>query len=170
MTNLGPNMQQTKDELTKLEQQKWIDQYTRVVFVEFNTWNPNTNLFSLVTLSFEFSMTGGVEIWKDFESVYLYRYTGGIGLVNLIVEIISLIVGVVSLVKEVKNMIKLKWEYFLELWNVVTFAAICLYFSSVAMYVWRSVLIVDTMNDVMNNRGKFSTIEAIKFSFSSIFV
>lgn len=36
-----------------LEDQAWIDRYTRAIFIEFTVYNPGTNLFAINTLLLE---------------------------------------------------------------------------------------------------------------------
>ena len=38
----------------------WLDKYTRAVFVELAVFNPNVNLFSVITLLVEFPQTNAV--------------------------------------------------------------------------------------------------------------
>lgn len=73
VANLGNNPLETEVLLQELKSNAWIDKYTRVMFLEFNTWNPNTNLFSFVTISFEYLITGSLVYWTDIQSVQLYR-------------------------------------------------------------------------------------------------
>ena len=55
----------------------WLDEQTRVIFIEFAIYNVNTALFTTVTLTFELPTLGGIFMWKQIDSVQLYRYTGG---------------------------------------------------------------------------------------------
>ena len=43
-----------------LANSRWLDKYTRAVFVEMALFNPNVNLFSMVTLLVEFPRTNAV--------------------------------------------------------------------------------------------------------------
>lgn len=74
VTNLGRTYREAQDILDELQAMHWIDKHTRVLFVEFNLWNPNTNLFSFITISLEFLITGSLVNWDDIKSVELYRY------------------------------------------------------------------------------------------------
>lgn len=48
-------------EITELKQTGWIDKLTGVVFVEFNSFNVNTNTLSAITLIVEYMPTGVVQ-------------------------------------------------------------------------------------------------------------
>ena len=45
--------------VNELQDHKWIDEYTRAVFVEFLLYNPTVNLFAVSMLNFEFTPIGG---------------------------------------------------------------------------------------------------------------
>lgn len=72
--NFDNTYQSSEHLLNQLVEANWIDQYTRVIIAEFSVWNPNTNLFSFLTISFEFIETGSMETWKEIKSVELYRF------------------------------------------------------------------------------------------------
>lgn len=57
MMNLGRNLNNTYYIIKLMKDSNWLDKRTRVVFVEFLTYNTNANLFSAVTLIFERSAT-----------------------------------------------------------------------------------------------------------------
>lgn len=57
MMNLGRNLNNTYYIIKLMKQSNWLDRRTRVVFVEFLTYNANQNLFSAVTLIFERTAT-----------------------------------------------------------------------------------------------------------------
>ena len=59
-----------------LEANRWVDQYTRAVVIEFNVLNPNSKLFNQVIVSFEYTNDGGT-LWNvGVDVVQLYRYAG----------------------------------------------------------------------------------------------
>lgn len=45
----------------------WLDQRTRAVFLEFTVYNPNVNLFASVVLLTEFLTTGGATATADIK-------------------------------------------------------------------------------------------------------
>ncbi|XP_031337831.1 polycystin-2-like [Photinus pyralis] len=64
----------TPNSIPVLKKSLWIGRGTRVVFVEFPTYNSNTNLFCVVKLVFEIPPTGGVVTSHSFRVVRLLRY------------------------------------------------------------------------------------------------
>ena len=49
----------------ELEIKQWLDTLTRAVNLEFNVYNPDTNLFSLVSCLIEFPAHGGAIVTRD---------------------------------------------------------------------------------------------------------
>ena len=63
------------DMIDALESNRWIDVYTRAIFVEFNLLNPNTAMANTGKIIFEYP-TQGNKLWSTrMEVVQLYRYT-----------------------------------------------------------------------------------------------
>ena len=42
-----------------MKDEHWIDEFTRVVFIEFLIYNPNTNIYGVMMSLFEFTEDGG---------------------------------------------------------------------------------------------------------------
>jgi hypothetical protein len=63
-----------RDKMSELEQEGWIDRYTRAVFVEFTVYNPGVNLFAVSTMLAEFRPSQGIVPSYRFEPVMLFPY------------------------------------------------------------------------------------------------
>ena len=53
--------QRVESFIADLEDEKWIDQYTRSIFVEFVVFNPNVNLFAMINVVFESPTAGNFQ-------------------------------------------------------------------------------------------------------------
>ncbi|KAI1309439.1 Polycystin-2 [Halotydeus destructor] len=71
IVDLGLTKHGAKDTLAKLKKNLWIDRGTRVVFVDFTTYNPNINLFVVTKLIAEFPATGGMMTSWQFRTLNL---------------------------------------------------------------------------------------------------
>ncbi|RWS19231.1 polycystin-2-like protein, partial [Leptotrombidium deliense] len=60
IVDLGLNKTKAYETVKMLKQHLWIDRGTRVVFMDFTTYNPNVNLFVVSKLVAEFPATGGM--------------------------------------------------------------------------------------------------------------
>ena len=59
VASLGHTYEQADAVVQELMLHRWVDEYTRVVFIEFLTYNPNINLFGIGMSAVEFTETGG---------------------------------------------------------------------------------------------------------------
>jgi len=56
-----------------LEANRWVDEYTRAVLVEFNVLNPNSKLFNQIILIFEYTSDGST-LWTTNVNVVRFHY------------------------------------------------------------------------------------------------
>ncbi|KAG8297120.1 hypothetical protein J6590_041428 [Homalodisca vitripennis] len=69
LTTLGPKRRQADLTLADLRENYWQDARTRVVFLELTLYNANKNLFSQVTLTVEYMITGSTLLNARITSV-----------------------------------------------------------------------------------------------------
>ena len=120
--------------VSALHQLQWIDRRTRAVIVELTLYNPNSELFTAVTLLAEFLPSGGVESNSRFEAVsfLVFKSTS-----QLICFIIYMFFIIYMMVLEIQSLIKLKLKYFKQFWSVITLGIIVCSWTNVGIYVWR---------------------------------
>lgn len=58
-----------QNNLTKLYQLQWTDSQTRAIIIQMSLYNPNSQLFTSVTLLSEFLPTGGIQTSSRFEPI-----------------------------------------------------------------------------------------------------
>jgi len=66
---------QIKEDLLELQQQHWINNHTRAIFLEFSVYNAQVNLFAICTFAAEFLPGGGIiPYWcgKFFRFITIY--------------------------------------------------------------------------------------------------
>ncbi len=137
-----------------MEQSGWLDYNTRAVFLEFNVWNANTNLFNMVTLLVEFSTSGYSTFSHTIETARLYRYHGAGGVLALLSEIACVIFIIVMAVLETRKMIQKRASYFRSVYNITQLLIVLLFAVSIVLYIYRSLWTIWTVEELMNNRGK----------------
>lgn len=59
-----------------METSRWLDSYTKAIFVEFNVYNANVNLFCLVTFILETTMIGKACVYICVVETPLVSITG----------------------------------------------------------------------------------------------
>ena len=55
----GNTYEEAVEVVDELIEHRWLDEYTRAIFIEFLTYNPNLNLFGISLSVAEFTETGG---------------------------------------------------------------------------------------------------------------
>lgn len=140
--------------LAAMKRLNWLDQFTRAVFVEFNVWNANTNLFNQIQIAFEFTPFGSVASYGRVDSIDLYRYTGSQGVLNMATEILCLVFMVILTASTIYAMVRQHAER-KSLWNWLLIGSFILFYASLALYALRSYLTVGALNTAMNSASKF---------------
>eukprot|EP00668_Euglena_longa_P001744 GGOE01002054.1.p1 GENE.GGOE01002054.1~~GGOE01002054.1.p1 ORF type:complete len:1534 (+),score=465.72 GGOE01002054.1:50-4651(+) len=79
VVDLTQNITQMKKFLKHLQQQRWIDDPTRMVAVEFTLFNPFVGQYIAARLMFEIPPSGGVFPSEHFVTFRLQRYTKQVG-------------------------------------------------------------------------------------------
>ena len=141
-----------------LEGSNWLDYNTRAVFLEFNVWNVNTNLFNMVTVLMEFSTEGYRIASYTIETLQLYRYNGTGGVLALLAEIGCIVFIIVMSVIEIRKMMKRKRVYFRSVYNVTQLLIVLLFVVAFVLYICRSLWTVWTVEELMKNRGIFNIV------------
>uniref|UniRef100_A0A8C8A300 Polycystin 2 like 2, transient receptor potential cation channel n=1 Tax=Otus sunia TaxID=257818 RepID=A0A8C8A300_9STRI len=117
MFTLPRSKQESMQKLAFLRQNSWLTRGTRVVFIDFSTYNANLNLFCVIKLVVEFPATGGALTSSHIYSVKLLRYVTYYDYFLASCEIIFCLFIITFIIQEAIKMVKLKKEYFRSAWN-----------------------------------------------------
>ena len=154
VANLGDTLESASDMINALESNRWIDVYTRAIFVEFNLFNPNTAMANTGKVILEFSSQGN-KLWSTrMDVVQLYRYTGPNGVINLLSEIACAIFVIVISILEARKIYENRQLYFSSFWNCIQIIILILFFASVGLYTTRCLWTMWVVEDLMNNPGE----------------
>jgi len=123
------------------------------VVIEFNVLNPNSKLFNEVVFAFEYTSDGSSLWTSNVNVIQLYRYAGSAGVVALLSEIGCAIFVLVITVLEVIKIVRMRLRYFREIWNVLQWSALVLFYIAVGLYTMRCLWTVWVVEDLMNNPG-----------------
>lgn len=69
MSTLGRTLKNSLTNVKYLVRHRWIDERTRIIFIEFLTYSANTNIFNSVTVIFELSLSGYIRSVFDVSIV-----------------------------------------------------------------------------------------------------
>lgn len=129
---LKPN-ESSSSKLVNLSNMSWIDEMTRVIFIEFTLYNPNVNLFSNVIMSVEIASPGNIYTSHKVFTAELYNYVTNIP--KLISEAIFFFMTILFTCMEVKKakQIGLK-PYMKGFWNKLSMIQLFLCFTMMSIY------------------------------------
>ncbi|KAI8496966.1 hypothetical protein Bbelb_256210 [Branchiostoma belcheri] len=131
-----------------LERRQWIDSATRAIFVELIVYNPNANLFSVVSLLAEFSTLG--KVYTSHETTWSYAV--------LAFQILFVLVTFVFVYREVNRILLMGTEYFRLFWNLVEICVCLLSLAQIGLQLYTMYIILDF------NRNKAGTTNDRSFS------
>ncbi|KAM6978376.1 polycystin-1-like protein 2 [Tautogolabrus adspersus] len=155
VAELGPDFQNASSTLGGLFREKWLDMYTRAIFVEFTIYNANVNLFCIVTLLLETPAIGAFQFYSELQSVRLYQSTGALQIFVMAAEILYLIFILYYMFLQGKLMKQQKWAYFRSKWNIVELTIILLSWSALGVYIKRTLLGNRDMTYYQNHKDQF---------------
>ena len=142
--------------ISEIKKTGWIDKYSRAVFIEFTMYNPNVNLFTMVTFLMEFPVSGGCIHSLEVSSFKLLNYIGGSSAFVLVAEIIFVCVVfyyVGSVIRRMKRLgIKM---YFKETWNILDLIMVASSLCVIILYLGRHAYSIYALNQVKKLRGMY---------------
>eukprot|EP01116_Phalansterium_solitarium_P000642 TRINITY_DN10483_c0_g1_i1.p2 TRINITY_DN10483_c0_g1~~TRINITY_DN10483_c0_g1_i1.p2 ORF type:complete len:409 (-),score=133.96 TRINITY_DN10483_c0_g1_i1:777-1970(-) len=95
----------------------YIDDQTRVVFIDMMFYNANTDLHSWVRLTSEFPAVGGVLTTYDIRTHHVHRYQDAADFTILTLELIFVMMLLYYMVVEVVEIVREGRGYLADAWN-----------------------------------------------------
>ena len=148
-------------QVNNLFDNRWIDRHTRAVFVEGTLYNPNSNLFTSLTVLMEAPPTGGLFPKTEVLTYRLFRYVGDSQLFDLACEVFFLAFVIYFTYREAKLIHHQKKKYFKVMWNWIEVTVIALGWVSVAYYFVCLGVRTMTLAQHSNNAAKFTNFQNI---------
>ena len=147
----------------ELEYQNWLDEQSRALFVEMTTYNANINLYTSITLLFEFPEFGGIFYFRNIFPMRLKQYVGGFAFFIFICEVsFALFILGYSYIA-LKKIYRNRMAYFKEFWNIIDFAVLLSSYAVIAVYVYRIHLTTDLMKRVRDRSGEFVNFQYVTY-------
>ncbi|VDL62075.1 unnamed protein product [Hymenolepis diminuta] len=149
--------------LNELFENLWIDRGTSVIFIHVNIYNPNVNLFCIVSLVAELPPTGGILISSDFRTVKLLRYVRTQDYVVLVFECLFLLFVIYYITEEVIEISNLGAKYFKKFWNILDILVILLSCVCAGFNIYRTVRVNATIISLLSNPEAYSNFERLSY-------
>ena len=122
----------------QLEHEGWVNEYTRAVFVEFTVYNPQLNLFGIITYLSEHIESAGIFPSFRIEPVNLLSSSWAM----FLIQCTFLAFLLFFLVKEIRNILRMGIRvYFQRFWTVVELLIIALSLCAVVLYFYRFTVV-----------------------------
>ncbi|XP_055086672.1 polycystic kidney disease protein 1-like 2 [Periophthalmus magnuspinnatus] len=156
VSELGPDLHGASSTLQYLYSSRWLDSYTRAVFVEFTVYNANVNLFCLVTLLLEAAdAVGAFEFRWELRPVRLYPSTGGLHLFVMAAEVLYMLFVLYYMYKQIQRLRVQCWAYLRDCWNILELSIIALSWTGAGLYIQRTVLGQRDIEYYQQHKDKF---------------
>ncbi|NXF48059.1 PK2L2 protein, partial [Oceanites oceanicus] len=151
MFTLPKSKQESMEKLVLLRQNSWLTRGTRVVFIDFSTYNANINLFCIIKLVVEFPATGGALTSSHFYSVKLLRYVTYYDYFLASCEIVFCLFIITFITQEAIKIVKLKKEYFRSAWNWLELLLLVVSILAIAFNIYRTVKVSLLMEELLSD-------------------
>uniref|UniRef100_A0A0R3W376 PKD_channel domain-containing protein n=1 Tax=Taenia asiatica TaxID=60517 RepID=A0A0R3W376_TAEAS len=149
--------------VAELLQDLWVDRGTSAIFIHFTVYNPNVNLFCVVSLVAELPPTGGILINSDFRTVKLLRYVRTQDYVVLVFECFFLLFIVYYIAEEVIEVCNLGYKYFTKFWNLLDVLVVLLSCTCAGFNIYRTIRVKATLSSLLSNPNKYSNFERLSY-------
>ncbi|XP_033737918.1 polycystic kidney disease protein 1-like 2 [Pecten maximus] len=152
---LENGLQNSRYIVQELVKYHWINRATRAVFLEFTLYNANTNLFLYLIFLTEFTENGGLLTWVDVYPFRPYQHTGALGAYAMFCYLIYLIVLIYGTVEVVKKIIKQRFRFITDLWNMTDLSCVILSYIGVILWCLRFVYASQSMAIYYEDKDAF---------------
>lgn len=159
--NLGLNKIDSSDIINQLKLHKWIDRSTRVVFLDFTTYNANINLFCQIRLTIEIPSTGGAMPSWEFRSVKLIRYVTPMDYFVLSCEIMFMLFIIYYTVEEILEIYIHKLKYFKEVWNCLDVIILLVCYICMIFNIYRVAKVNAVIDSLLVDNETFPEFDAL---------
>uniref|UniRef100_A0A8C4GU66 Polycystic kidney disease 2-like 1 n=1 Tax=Dicentrarchus labrax TaxID=13489 RepID=A0A8C4GU66_DICLA len=161
------DLSQTKEEsaiiLQQLVDNLWLDRGTRVVFIDFSTYNANINMFCVITLVVEFPATGGAIPSYQIRTVRLIRYITTWDFFILGCEVVFCLFILYYVVEEILELRIHKFAYFKSIWNILDIVVIMLAIVAIVFNIFRTVKVDQLLGKLLEQPGIYADFEFLAF-------
>lgn len=155
------NLSEIIEKLNQLQDNEWIDQNSRALFIEFTLYNVNLDLFAYCTILFEYLANGVVVTSFDFDPISLYTEQS---VVIVAFDIIYMFLIVMFMLYQIKTLIKQKpKKYFRDGWIYIDWCLIIFSWVAFSMYLYRIFERSYLMNQLKNNKSQVINFQTINY-------
>ena len=137
-----------------LDRHKWWDDDTRFLSIESTILNPSTQLFSLLSFKWEFSLFGSILSYHSVTSARLYPYTAPFDYFVLGLQLVFIATTTVRGILFLYNIWLIRISASSIFGLSITALSLIFSFVVIAVYIYRIDRTIYTIETVFNTKGK----------------
>uniref|UniRef100_A0A673ATQ0 Polycystic kidney disease 2-like 1 protein n=1 Tax=Sphaeramia orbicularis TaxID=375764 RepID=A0A673ATQ0_9TELE len=161
--DLSRTKEETTEKLDELVENLWLDRGTRVVFIDFSTYNANINMFCVIRLVVEFPATGGAVPSYQIRTVKLIRYITYWDYFILGCEMVFCLFILYYIVEEILELRIHKFSYFGSIWNILDIVVIMLAVIAIIFNIFRTVKVDNLLGNLLQQPEIYADFEFLAF-------
>lgn len=159
--DLGYKMWQAADVVSTLKKHTWVDMLSRAVMVEFTVFNPQANLFSMVTYAVEITGTGAGSSFVKVDTFKLYLHLGPSKILLIFCEVLSILICLILTFYTCKRVKNVGLKYFKNKWNLLEIAQLGLCYAAVVLFLIRLLFTAKAIQKLQENIFLFVSFQYI---------
>lgn len=164
VAELGYNSLSAINVIKVLEENRWIDNQTAAVFVEFTVFEPSSSLFSAIKLLFERSPIGGSHALVNIKTLSLYASPDPKSRsLFQICQLLLMIILIVFIFAEIGKLRREKCSYFTGLWNWLELFQISSTICALVFFFLKESQTSQFVKKIQENPFKTSSTDNIEF-------
>ena len=154
LMQLGPKQSLVIKFIDKLRSESWIDGDTRAIFIDSNTFNANSRLFSHLKVVFEISQYGAVSMTTSCTSSNLYPYVYALDYIIMFLQFLFVVIVVIKMIRFGIGILKLKRKCCTTFVMWITLAEIILSFMSIIFFIMRIDKTIKAVKEINSGGGE----------------
>ncbi|CAH8676554.1 unnamed protein product [Schistosoma rodhaini] len=142
------------DRISYLNQTHWIEFSTRAIIIQFTVYNPNINLFAIITALVEMPGIGAMIPSYRIETANLFGVLGSeTKAAQITSQALFAFILFCYLIKEIRNMFRERLKYFTRFWNFVELFIICGSIAAIAAYIYMILCTKSSIEEFSRTHG-----------------
>ncbi|VDL91743.1 unnamed protein product [Schistocephalus solidus] len=161
--DLPRNETEARQLLNELFECLWVDRGTRAIFLHLTVYNPNVNLFCVISLVTEIPASGGIITSGDFRTVKLVRYVTTQDFVVMGFECLFLCFLIYYTAEEIIEIYRLRCQYFKGFWNLVDILVILLASVCAGFNIYRTYAVQKNLGNLLASPDVYPNFERLSY-------
>lgn len=163
MINLGEFRADSLAILNDLKDNKWIDDRTRALIVDFTVYNGNVNLFNQIRLVMEFPSTGGVLNTWVVRTSKLLRYVSDMDYFIACAEGFFVLFIIYFTIEELLDIRLNGKEYLTDPFNLIDWFILALSYTTCGFSVYRTLQVNELLDKLLTSDSEFESFDQLTY-------